>query len=117
MKIAIIGKINSGLTYEKWVKKFQANHDVESISHINITIGNGILNQYVRKYAADKNIPVSEYAADFKTYGGDAKRIRNLTLIDNSDFLVGFLPRGISEEFWIYRSGISHEKRAVVIVC
>lgn len=117
MKIAIIGKINSGLTYEKWVKKFQANHDVESISHINITIGNGILNQYVRKYAADKNIPVSEYAADFKTYGDVAKRIRNLTLIDNSDFLVGFLPRGISEKFWIYRSGISHEKRAVVIVC
>lgn len=117
MKIAIIGKVNPGLAYEEWVKKFQTNHDVESISYINITFGNGILNQYVRLYAAANNIPVTEYAPDFKTYGDDAKRLRNIALLDNSDFLVGFLPKGSCEESWIYRPGVSRDKRAVVIEC
>lgn len=117
MKIAIIGKVNPDLVYDEWEKKIQTNLKGKSISHINITFSNGKLNQHVRKYAAAYNIPVSEYAADFKTYGDDAKLIRNLALIDNSDLLVGFLPKGGSEESWIYRPGITREKPAIVITC
>ena len=115
MKIAILGKVNPGLTYEEWVNKLQRNFDVEKISHINITIGNGILNQYVRTYAAANDIPVTEYAADYKTHGDDARRIRNVALVEASDFIIGFLPKGSSEESWIYRPGISREKKAIVI--
>lgn len=115
MNIAILGKINPCLTYEEWVNKLQRNFDVKGISHVNITIGNGILNQYVRKYAAANEITVTEYAADYKTHGDDARRIRNVALAEASDFIIGFLPKGSSEESWIYRPGISHEKRAIII--
>lgn len=37
MKIAIIGKVNPGLTYEEWVCKFQTNVDITNITQINIT--------------------------------------------------------------------------------
>lgn len=117
MKIAILGKVNPGLSYEEWSSKLQANHDVGGVSHVNITIGNGILNQYIRKYAAENNIPVTEYAADYKTYGDEAKRLRNVALIEASDFLIAFLPKGSSKESWIYRPGISVEKDALIIQC
>lgn len=115
MKIAILGKVNPGLTYEEWGNKLQRSFDVEKISHINITISNGILNQYVRTYAAANDIPVTEYAADYKTHGDDARRIRNVALVEASDFIIGFLPKGSSAESWIYRPGISREKKAIVI--
>lgn len=116
MKIAILGKVNPGLTYEEWVNKLQHSFDVEGISHINITIGNGILSQYVRKYAASNEISVTEFAADYKTHGDDARRIRNVALVEASDYIIGFLPKGSSEESWIYRPGISREKQAAVII-
>ena len=68
MKIAVIGKVNPGLTYDEWVSKFQTNVDVAKVPKINITIGNGILNQFTRAYAAANGIPDMEYAADYKTY-------------------------------------------------
>lgn len=117
MKIAILGKVNPGLPYEKWVNQLQTNHDVDNISHINITIGNGILNQYVRKYAAENNIPVTKYVADYKTHGDDAKRLRNIALIKASDHVIGFLPKGSSKGSWIYRPGISVEIDATIIQC
>lgn len=115
MKIAVIGKLNPELTYEEWESKLQTN--VAKVTQINITIGNGILNQFTRAYAAADGIPVMEYAADYKTYGNDAQRIRNIALVDNSDLVIGFLPQGSSKESWIFRPGISSEKKAIVISC
>lgn len=117
MKIAVIGKLNPGLTYEEWESKLQTNVDVAKVTQINITIGNGILNQFTRAYAAANGIPVMEYAADYKTYGNDAQRIRNIALVDHSNLVIGFLPQGSSKESWIFRSGISSEKKAIVISC
>lgn len=115
MIIAIIGKVNSCLTYEEWASKLQTNVEIESVTQINITIGNGILNQYMREYARSHSLTVKEFAPDFIVYGDDAKRRRNVDLVENTDLIVGFLLDGSSEESWIFRSGISCEKNAVVI--
>lgn len=116
IRLLILGKVNSTLTFEDWVSKIQSSLEVEKISHINITIGNGILNQYVRKFAANNSIPIKEYTADYKTYGDNAKLIRNQKLVGESDLVVGFLPKGSSAKSWISRTGIYTPKDAIVII-
>ena len=110
MRIAIIGRVNPSLVYNEWKIKLQQNVEITNVKQINITIGNGILNQYARKYAAACDIPVKEYAADFKTHGTDARLIRNKTLIADSDIVVSFISQGNSTDVWISSPGISTEK-------
>lgn len=117
MKITIIGKVNPGLTYEDWVCKFQTNVDVPNITQIYITTGNGILNQYVRKYAKSHELMITEYAPDFQTYGDEAKIRRNVALVENSDLVVGFRPEGLSKESSILDSRILCKKDAKIIIC
>ena len=117
MKIAIIGKVNPQLVYEEWVSKLQTKVEVATVTHINITKGNGILNQYVRKYAQSRNLIITEYAPDFITYGDEAKTRRNVALVENSDLVVGFLPESPAKESWIFRPGISSNNDAKVIIC
>lgn len=117
MIIVIIGKLNPSFAYEEWVSKLQTNLEVENVTQINITIGNGLLNQYVRKYAQSHNLTVKDFSPDFITYGDEAKRRRNVALVENSDLIVGFLPEGSSEESRIFRPGISRKKNAVAIYC
>lgn len=100
MKIAIIGKVNLGLPNEEWVCIFQTNVDITNITQINITIGNGILNQYIRKYVKSHELMMTEYAPDFKTYGDEAKILRNVALVENSDLVVSFQQKGSSKESW-----------------
>ena len=117
MKIAIIGKVNSGLTYEEWVCKFQTSVDVANVTRINITTGNGILNQYVRKYVKSHELKMTEYAPDFKTYGNEAKFRRNVALVDNSDLVVGFKTEGRSKKSRIFGQSIFCDKDARIIIC
>lgn len=117
MKIAILGKVNPDYPYVEWEEVLEGHIDVTNLDLINITSGNGILNQYVKKYATYKNIPIKVYAADYKTHGDEAKVIRNRALVNESDIIVGFLPFEASEESWIFRPGIGREKRAIVIEC
>lgn len=117
MKIAILGKVNLDYPYLEWKEKLEVNVDLTQVSLINIVVGNGTLNQYVRRYATYNNIPVKEYAADYKTYGDDARLIRNRTLVGDSDMVVGFIPGGSSEESWIFRPGIDRQIKAIVIEC
>lgn len=117
MKAAIIGKVNPGLTYEEWVCKFQTKLDVTNVTQINITTGNGILNQYVRKYVKSHGLMMTEYASDYKTYGDEAKIRRNVALVANSDLVVGFQPEGSSTESWILGPSIVCEKDAKIIMC
>lgn len=117
MKIAIIGKANPCFTYEEWESRLRTNVEVENVAQINITIGNGTLNQYVRRFARSHNVTVKEFAPDIVAYGDDAKRRRNVALVEDTDLIVGFLPEGSSKESWIYRPGIPRKKNTVVIYC
>lgn len=119
MRVAVIGKVNPNVSYDEWVDKLQSNLNIEpyDITHFNIPVGNGILNQYVRRYAYENEILVMEYAADYKTYGDDANRLRNMALVENSDKIVGYLPKGSSKESWIFRPGIEKEANVIVIDC
>lgn len=117
MKIAVIGKVNPRLSYEEWVCKFQTKLDVTNVTQINITTGNGLLNQYVRKYVKSRELPMTEYAPDFKTYGDEAKIRRNVALVENSDFIVGFKPEGASKESQTIGPKILCEHDAKIIMC
>lgn len=117
MKISIIGKVNAELTYEDWVSMLQTNVEVEFGTQINITDGNGILNQYVRKYAGSHNLIVKEFAPDFIAYGDEAKKHRNVAIVDNADLIVGFLPEALSKKTGIFQQGLLCDKKAIVICC
>lgn len=88
MKLAIIGKINSALTYNDWEKIFIHHFCNEKVSEISITGADTILNSYVKTYASKFSIPVAVYT----NIVNDAKSKlgRNNLLIKDADFVVAF---------------------------
>jgi len=46
--------------------------------------------QLGRRWAAERNIPVEYYPADWKTYGRSAGPVRNVEMADKADMLIAF---------------------------
>lgn len=92
MRICVIGKVRPGLSYKKWAKNLRNKVDSGTIKQLNITSGNGTLNQFVRRFAKEINVPVVEFAPNTEIYGDNAKLYRNRVIVANSDRVVGFIP-------------------------
>ncbi len=116
MKIAVIGKVNPGLTYDEWVSKFQTKVDVAFVSRFNITAGNNNLNLYVARYANENNINVVRFSTSFDAGCRDYSRLlRNIAMVEDSDLIVGFIPNGTAKETCLYTPAYKHGKRVIVI--
>lgn len=98
MTIAFIGQITPDVSYQEWENTLSDNVQASSISLINITNGKNTLNEYAKRYASKHKVPVMEYGCDFKSYGEDARLLRNQALLDNSRLIVGFLSKDGSIE-------------------
>lgn len=45
---------------------------------------------YAKEYALERDIPIVEFLPDYGKYGRKAPLIRNIQIVDNSDFVLAF---------------------------
>lgn len=90
MKIALIGSLPPNASYHDWEKTLCQQIDVTSVKGIGITDSRNLLNQFAQRFAADRNIPLTEYAIDMTGNELSRKWERNRRLIDHSDIVIAY---------------------------
>ena len=116
MRIAVIGRVNSNLDYDRWRTKFEGNVDRAIATRFNITDGDSLLNQFVRRYARENDIEIAEFAPASDDDGGVTdRRTRNLAMVEDSDLIVGFVPKVVARKSCLQAPAYRPEKQAIVI--
>jgi len=67
-----------------------------------------------KAWAEEKNIPVKEFPADWKAYGRDAGKIRNLEMLEEADILIAFWDRSSRGTRHIIANAFKKEKRVII---
>jgi hypothetical protein len=84
MRVAIVGS-RTFTNYDLLCETLAS----ENITHI-ISGGAVGADQLAEKYAADNNIPITIYKAEWALYGKSAGFKRNITIVDASDKIIAF---------------------------
>lgn len=112
MRIAIIGHVEPSTTYRDWALCLRRHCCDNTISEISITNGDTLLNSYVKRYADDLSITVTEYSSDDYSDNADSKKARNTALVKDADLVLAFTSRAVLKNSNETRAGL---KRALIL--
>lgn len=90
MKISIIGSLISTPSYEEWEQFMLCECASRDVSEFVITSSPSVLNSYVTRFCDINNIQFNVVGFDSSLPKDKAKKMRNIKLIDKSDFIFLF---------------------------
>lgn len=111
MKVGIVGYRN----YTNTESVYETLDNLNIVFTEIISGGASGVDAIAKRYAAEKKIPYTEYAADWKKYGKKAGPIRNVLIAKACDVLIAFLHKNSVGTRHIINVAKKLEKDVIII--